>query len=565
MNTSEARIILKREWNAINWARVERKVFKLQKRIYQATKNGETRKAKSLSRILSKSYYGKLWAVRKVSQDNQGRKTPGVDGIKLLTPKQRLELADELCLGTKADPVRRIWIPKPGKEEKRPLGIPTMRDRALQALGKLALEPVWEARFEGTSYGFRPGRCAQDAIGRIFSNINKTAKWVLDADISKCFDRIDHKALLAKIDTFRALKWQIKQWLEAGVMEDRKFVETKAGTPQGGVISPLLMNIALDGMIRDVCGSFKKKDAPTVVRYADDFVVLHKDPKIILKSKQLISEWLAQIGLELSEAKTEIRHTRDGDDPGFDFLGFNIRQWKKGKHHSGRYGKTGKLLIGHKTYISPSKKAKINHRKSLKKVVEDHKSVGTDVLVTELNSVISGWRNYYSIVSNKADLWEEDNQLYSILRGYANRRRGRKSLNKSLKKLFTQKEGRNWVFWSGDKNPKYLLKHGDTETKIHRVVRPDASIYDGNWPYWSERRAKHPETPKRVTTLLKRHKGRCAHCGNYIRPEDIVEVDHIKPRSEGGNDSYKNLQLLHRHCHDVKTANDLAGSHIKRT
>ena len=323
----------------------------MQKRIYQATRNGEKRKAKSLSRILAKSYFAKLLAVRQVSQLNQGKKTAGVDGVKSLTPAQRLSMVETLRLGTKAKPVRRVWIPKPGKEEKRPKRIPTMFDRAQQALGKLVLEPVWEARFEGTSYGFRPGRSAHDAVGRIFQNINKTAKWVLDADIAKCFDRIDHNALLAKTDSIKPLRRQIKQWLKAGIMEDRTYKKTTAGTPQGGVISPLLANIALDGMIRDVCGNFKKKDAPIIIRYADDFVVLHENIEVIHKSKELITEWLAGIGLDLSEAKTSIRHTRDGDDPGFDFLGFNIRQWKVGKHHSGKTGGSGSRLIGHKTYI----------------------------------------------------------------------------------------------------------------------------------------------------------------------------------------------------------------------
>ena len=442
----------------------------------------------------------------------------------------------------------------------------TIHDRAQQALGKLVLEPVWEARFEGTSYGFRPGRSAHDAIGRIFQNINKTAKWVLDADIAKCFDRIDHIALLAKIDSIKPLKRQVRQWLKAGIMEDRKYTRTTAGTPQGGVISPLLANIALDGMIRDICGSFKKnkKDAPTIIRYADDFVVLHENIEIIHRSKKLITEWLAGIGLELSEAKTSIRHTRDGEDPGFDFLGFNIRQWKVGKHHSGKTGGFKSRLIGHKTYIKPSKKAKNNHRKTLKKVVEDYKSVGTDVLITKLNPIIKGWRNYYSIISEKTDLWEEDSQFWHVLRGYANRRKGRSPISHSMSNLFIQKEGRQ-VFRSKGKNPKILLKHGDTETRIHRVVRPEASPYDGNWAYWSERRGKHPETPTRIAILLKKQKGKCAWCGHHIMPEDHLEVDHIKPRSEGGSDKYNNLQLLHQHCHDSKTALDLSGIYNKET
>lgn len=221
-------------------------------------------------------------------------------------------------------------------------------------------------------------------------------------------------------------------------------------------------------------------------------------------------------------------------------------------------------MIGHKTYIRPSDKARKKHRKALKKVVEDHKSIGTDALITKLNPIIRGWSNYYSIISEKTELWEEDNQLWHVLRGYANYRKGRKTLGKSLSNLFTQKEGKQ-VFRSKGVNPKLLLKHGDTETRIHRVVKPDASPYDGNWNYWSERRGKHPETPTGIAKLLKKQKGKCAWCGHYIMPEDQVEVDHIKPRSEGGSDKYTNLQLLHQHCHDVKTALDLSGIHNKET
>lgn len=325
-------------------------------------------KAKSLQRILSKSYYAKLLAIRQVTQLNQGKKTAGVDGIKSLTPRQRLEMAEILDFNNSALPVRRVWIPKPGKEEKRPLGIPTMHDRALQALGKLVLEPGWEAKFEGTSYGFRPGRSAQDAIGRIFTAIRYTAMWVLDADISKCFDKINHKALLAKINCIKPLKAQIKTWLKAGVLEDLRFQITDSGTPQGGVISPLLAKIALDGMIRDITAAYPKSKAPKIIRYADDFVVLHKNRETITEVKELTTLWLQEIGLGLSDAKTNIRHTLEGDEPGFDLLGFNISQKKVGKHRSGKKGGKAKdKIIGFKTKISPSKKAITNHRKALKK------------------------------------------------------------------------------------------------------------------------------------------------------------------------------------------------------
>ncbi|WP_367274999.1 reverse transcriptase N-terminal domain-containing protein [Microcoleus sp. PH2017_39_LGB_O_B] len=236
------------EWNKTPWRKLERVVFKLQKRIYQAANRGDIKALRRLQKLLMKSWAAKCLAVRRVTQDNKGKKTAGVDGVKSLTPKQRLDLIGNINLSSKVSPTRRVWIPKPGTEEKRPLGIPTMKDRALQALVKLALEPEWEARFEPNQYGFRPGRSCQDAIGAIFNAIRYKQKYVLDADIAKCFDKIDHEALLKKLNTFPLLRRQIKAWLRAGVMDGQQLFPTLEGTPQGGVISPLLANIALHGM-----------------------------------------------------------------------------------------------------------------------------------------------------------------------------------------------------------------------------------------------------------------------------------------------------------------------------
>lgn len=264
------------EWKNLNWRKLERVVFKLQKRIYKASSRGDVKTVRRLQKTLIKSWAAKALAVRKVSQDNQGKKTAGIDGIKSLNPAQRLKLAENLRITGKSKPTRRVWIPKPKTDEKRPLGIPTMYDRALQTLVKLALEPEWEAFFEPNSYGFRPGRSCHDAIEQLFLELKGCTKYILDADIAKCFDRINHQELLKKLNTYPTLRHQIKAWLKSGVMDNGVFEETETGTPQGGVISPLLANIALHGMeehIRKVAGRPSKKNGqPHLVRYADDLV-----------------------------------------------------------------------------------------------------------------------------------------------------------------------------------------------------------------------------------------------------------------------------------------------------
>jgi RNA-directed DNA polymerase len=232
------------EWGQLPWRKLEVAVFKLQKRIYKASQAGEVRRVHRLQRLLLKSRAAKLLAVRRVTQDNRGKHTAGVDGIKSLTPKQRLAVAQQLDVLPTGKPARRIGIPKPSKDEQRPRSIPTLYDRARQALGKQALEPEWEAKFEPNSYGFRPGRSAHDAIGAIYTAINKQPKYVLDADIAKCFDRIDREALLRKTGTFPTLRRLIKRWLHAGIIDNGTYIETDRGTQQGSVLSPLLANIA---------------------------------------------------------------------------------------------------------------------------------------------------------------------------------------------------------------------------------------------------------------------------------------------------------------------------------
>lgn len=390
------------EWKDLPWHKLERRAFKLQKRIFKASQRGDVKAVRRLQKTLMRSWSAKCLAVRRVTQDNQGKKTAGIDGIKALKPEQRLDLVNTLSLSQKAKPTRRVWIPKPGTEEKRPLGIPTMADRALQALVKQALEPEWEARLEPNSYGFRPGRSAHDAIAAIFSCISRKAKYVLDADISKCFDSINHEALLAKLDTSPTIRRQIKSWLKSGVLDGKTLFPTDEGTPQGGVISPLLANIALHGMEQRINQAFPKKEIWSknkrigyqnpahLIRYADDFVILHEDIEVVQKCQEIIAEWLQQMGLELKPSKTRLTHTLNEYEGkiGFDFLGFMVRQYPSGKHHTSKNTK-GELL-GYKTLITPSQESVSRHLEKLRKIIKFHQASTQLQLIKELSPVITG-------------------------------------------------------------------------------------------------------------------------------------------------------------------------------
>jgi RNA-directed DNA polymerase len=527
------------------------------------------------------SYASKLISVRRVTQDNKGKNTAGLDGVKSVPPGQRLELAKSLDIPVLGSPLRRVWIPKPGKTEMRPLGIPTIKDRCLQALFKLALEPEWEAKFEENSYGFRPGRSCHDAISAIRSFVQKRPKYVLDADIAKCFDRMNHKYLLDKIGMKGKYRKQLESWLNSGVLDTEVFSDTTEGTPQGGVISPLLANIALHGMeefckneIKDipVLGSTGKLVKPSrrgetlgFVRYADDFVIMHPDLRVITLLKERLPIFLAKMGLELSPTKTRITHTLEIEEstsevcpglnngPGFNFLGFFIRQYKT--RHLSALGPSG-LLLGFRTLIIPSKEKRNAHLEKLHKIVlQDGKGMSQDLLIKKLNPVIRGWANYFgkSDANTLGLLGQMNYALYLQLRHWAKRVYATSGKGKStFRRIGTNK----WTFATAKS---ILVSHIDYSLPLSEYVkvRGDSSPYDENQIYWAKRLSTNNFFNIRVTTLLKKQKGICHWCKSQFNVDEIMEVDHIIPRAKGGKDEYKNLQLLHRHCHDRKTSQDL--------
>lgn len=549
-------------WEQANWAKLERVVFKLQKRIFQASQRGDTKAVRKLQRTLMKSWSARMLAVRRVTQDNRGKKTAGVDGVKSIAPKQRLALVHRLRRldrSYKAKPVRRVWIDKPGKPEKRPLGIPTMHDRAAQALIKAALEPEWEAKFEANSFGFRPGRSCHDAIEAIFSGVRLKSKYVLDADIAQCFDKIDHEALLRKLNTSPTTRRIIKSWLKAGVVDwntyakRKEYSQTLEGTPQGGVISPLLANIALHGLETRIKQAFPKLlrhqretwfhkkgehfNSPIVVRYADDFVILHEDLAVVQKCQQITADWLTDMGLELKSTKTRLSHTltpTSEGNVGFDFLGFHVRQHEVGEYRSQR---------GFKTIITPSKAALIKHTQKVGSIIEQHKNAPKAVLIARLNPVIRGWCNYHKSQCSKAIFSQADFITYQQLRGWAVYRHKYKN---RVRKEWIQVGSRTWTFATNDGHR--LIRHSDTKVVRHTKVEGVRSPYDGDWAYWSTRRGTYPGVKKQISQLIQRNGGKCDHCGHYFSPDDNLEIHH-KDKNHNNN-KVENLTLVHGHCHD---------------
>lgn len=550
------------EWSTTPWRKLERYVYRLQKRIYKAKQRHDTRAVRGLKRVLKRSKAARTLAVRQVTQDNRGKRTAGVDGVKNLNPTERLKMATTLSLQGKASPVRRVWIPKPGKNEKRPLGIPTMTDRARQALAKMALEPEWEAVFEPNSYGFRPGRGCHDAIEQIFIAL-RGEKYILEADIKGCFDNINHEALLNKVND-PALRPGLKGWLKAGIMDHGVFNETQQGTPQGGVLSPLLANIALHGIEEDTKEALKqlltRAERPAhhgwervrhtlqVIRYADDFVVIHKDLSVIQEAEKYIANWLGTMGLQLKPEKTRIVHSLQkhaGNEPGFNFLGFNCRQYREAK---GR---------GFKTLIKPEKDKLHRHLMSIKDSI---RNLGSDSQneVNKINSKTMGWSNYYRTCVAAVTFHKADNVVYWQLSEWVKKSSRQRSIRKKARKYFKTVGNQNWVFTT--KEGRTLLRHDATKIVRHIKVQGSRSPYDGDWAYWATRLGHNPLLTSRRARMLKKQKGICGYCKLHFRHEDILEIHHVDGNHK--NNKKDNLMLIHGHCHDQITA-DMQRTHDK--
>lgn len=555
---SEMKIISKVDWNSINWRKIQLRIWRIQKKIYNCSRRNEKFKVIKLQKILINLLEAKFLAVRKVTQDNRGKKLQASDGVRLLAPTKRFQLAYSLKIDGRCDPIKRRLIP-------------TIRDRAKQSLVLLALEPEWEAKFEKNSYGFRPGRRPHDAIEAIHSSINKSPKYVLDGDIRKCFDQINHDALLDKLDTFPVMHRQIRAWLKAKIIMQDETIFPQKGTPQGGVLSPLLANIALNG-IEDLLSDWiaeipafspgghriskpNRRKRLLFVRYADDFVVLHPDKEIVESAKTLIEEFLKTMSLEIHEGKTRITHTYlsvDNQKPGFKFLGFWIRNYPVGKTKRGKRG------AEYKTFIRPHPQNISDVLRKVKEVLRQNRNV--IMVVERLNPIIRGWANYFSTVASKRTFSAMDSKLMIQLMRWGKRKHPTRS------KTWI----RNRYLFKDVKNEKSRLRFGYmckkqevigiqyfAETPIirHTKVAGDKSIYDNDLVYWSDRgRALGNRAfSKSILRILRNQDNKCNLCGLKFLPGDVIEIDHIVPKASGGADHYGNLQALHGHCHDQKS------------
>ncbi|MCP4136432.1 MAG: group II intron reverse transcriptase/maturase [bacterium] len=457
-----------KSWDAINWDKVERHVRRLQVRIAKAIEQGRWGKVKALQRLLSRSFYAKLLAAKRVSS-NKGSKTPGVDGIIWNTKAKKLKAALDLKQkGYKTQPLRRIYIPKKNGK-KRPLGIPSMKCRGMQALYLLGFDPVVEMIADKNSYGFRPKRSCADAIEQCFNALCQkgSAPYILEGDIAACFDKISHEWLENNICIDKSM---LQKWLKSGYIDKGTFFPTKMGTPQGGIISPTALNATLSGMEKEIRKGFKKADKVYVVVYADDFIITGRSKELLENEvKPRVAKFLKERGLMLSEEKTTIAHI----DEGFDFLSHNVRKYK------------GKLLI------KPCKASIKNFLSNIRKAIKSRPTVKTEDLIEKLNPMIRGWAYYFRHVVSKDVFARVDSEIFNALWNWTVRRHPKKGKKWVAEKYFMPPLLPKWTFYAEtEKGTLKLERASSIPIRRHIKIRADANPYNPVYKAYFIKRAK---------------------------------------------------------------------------
>lgn len=542
-------------WHSIDWAKCNQEVKRLQTRIVKATQEGRHGKVKALQWLLTHSFSGKALAVKRVTE-NQGKKTPGVDGKTWSTPEDKsLAIMALKRHGYTTMPLKRIYIPK-SNGKKRPLGIPTMKDRAMQALYLLALEPVAETIADKRSFGFRPKRSTADAIEQCFSTLSREdrAVWILEGDIKGCFDNISHDWLLDNVLTDKII---LKKWLKAGFVEKRQLFPTESGTPQGGIISPVLANLTLDGLEAELMSRWNRywdngrwiNPKVNFVRYADDFIVTGNSKELLEQEvKPAIEEFMGKRGLMLSPEKTKITHIKDG----FDFLGQNVRKYD------------GKLLI------KPSKKNIKTFLEKVRTEVKGNKTAKQENLIKLLNPMIRGWANYHRHVVAKRIFSQVDHEINKTLRQWASRRHPNKGKRWLKDRYFRRITGRDWIFTAeteerlpnGKPFAVSLRNASDVQIVRHKAIQLEANPFDPQWEEYFEER----ESVKLLNTIGGRNKlislwksqgGICSRCSQPITKDSGWNKHYIIRKVDGGGDELSNLVMLHPNCHRQIHANKI--------
>lgn len=549
------------DWGAVQWRHAEQNVRRLRQRIFTATRAGDLKKVRNLQKLMLCSRSNALVAVRRVTELNAGRKTAGVDGQVVVAPEPKVDLVDWLQHRTQSwspRPVKRVYVPK-SNGRRRPLGIPVIADRCLQALTVNALEPEWEARFEPRSYGFRPGRGCHDAIVAIHTTASRTdAKrlWVLDADLAAAFDHLDHDHICESLGTFPAVGL-VRQWLKAGVIEEGGFLATEEGAPQGGVISPLLMNVALHGMeaaagVRyHTTGTRAGKTmpgCPALIRYADDLLALCHSRDQAEQVKTRLAEWLKPRGLVFNETKTQITHL----DQGVDFLSFTIRRFR------------GKLLT------KPSNDALRRIRKRLSTEAKALRGANADTVIAKFNPIITGWAAYYRIGASKRAFNALDAHVWRLVYKWASFSHSNKSKRWVIARYFGKfnpARQDKWIFGSRATGF-YLRKFAWTPIVRHRMVAGTASPDDpGLSEYWAQRRRRsRPPADATTLRLLRVQHGRCPLCRELLLLADhepqspreweqwltatrtAIRKHAVTVWAAGTPDERSATRLIHAHC-----------------